>query len=310
MSNKGNKVHSENVKEDEAHLEVDQTSVEGKFSWCQVSLSPPVCLPQILRTQPDGSTVSHVSVRMAEKTLLEKFFKSLPYEVTRIPSVLAHPLTVSERRLLFEVNRAHCDNLFGEMEKFSQDHLVNSEEFCHYVTFLSLSQARIKSSISQANNRFGFLRINGTGDVPYVVVQHQKLIPLFYFEEAGTESVSKVSVSDWDWAYLKLCCKVPQILHRTLISPMMSIFSFQVQGEKDSMLVGSVCPCITEEEVKMLLPAGTSLEEYWPKKDLLNKSVRSKACKEGWWTSTSPGQESANISSGAAGPGDTRYKGT
>ena len=208
MSDKAN-----NVKEEEAHLELDQTSVEGKFSWRLVSRG--VCLPQIMRTQPDGSTVGHVSVKMAEKTLLETFFKSLPYEVTRIPSVLASPLTTSERRLLFEINRAHCDNLFGEMEKFSKDHLVNSEELGHYITFLSLSQARIKSNISQADNRFGFLRINGTGDVPYVVVQHQKLIPLFYFEESGTETVTKVSVSDWDWAYLKLCCKVPQILHRT-----------------------------------------------------------------------------------------------
>ena len=226
MSDKGNNnVHSLNAKEEEAKLELDRTSVEGKFSWHLVSRD--VCLPQILRTQPDGSTVGYVSVKMAEKTLLETFFKSLPYEVTRIPTVWAHPLTASERRLLFEINRGHCDSLFGEMEKFSKDHLVNREEFCQYFTFLSVSQARINSNVSQApgTQQFGFLRINGNGDVPYVVVQQEKLIPLFYFEEAGTETISKVTVSDWDWAYLKFCCKVPQI-HRTLILiPIMPIFS-------------------------------------------------------------------------------------
>ena len=76
---------------------------------------------------------------------------------------------------------------------------------------------------------------------------------------------------------------------------------------KDSMLVGSSCPSITEEEVKRMLPGGTSLQEYWPKKDFLNKSVRSKACKDDWWTS--PDDELGNIFSGA-GPAETRPRGT
>ena len=74
------------------------------------------------------------------------------------------------------------------------------------------------------------------------------------------------------------------------------------------MLTGSDCPCITEEEVKKLLPGGTSLEKYWPQKDFLNKTVRIKASKDGWWTSSiSLSQEAGNILAGGA---DTRYKGT
>ena len=211
MSDKSNNVHTQNMKEEEPHL--DQTSVEGKFSWFLVSSD--VCLPQILRNHPDGSTVGYVSVKMAEKALLETFLKSLPFEVMKIPRVLAYDVTVSESRLLFEINRGHCDSHFGQMDHFNKDHLVNTEEFSRYFTFLSVSQARINSNISQGDHRFGFLRINGSGDVPYVVVHHQKLIPLFYFEEAGTETVSKVTVSDWDWAYLKFCCKVPQNLNIT-----------------------------------------------------------------------------------------------
>lgn len=213
MSIKGKNVLSRNVKEEQGLLELDRTSSEGKFSWHLVSgVTPDVCLPQVLRTRPDGSTVGYISVKMAEKTLLDTFLKSLPYEVMRIPRVLAHPIMATERKLLFEINKLHCDSHFGEMVHFTKDHLINSEEFTHYCTFLSLSLASINSTISQGDNRFGFLRINGTGDVPYVLVQQQKLIPLFYFEEAGTETVSKVSVSDWDWAYLKFCCKVQQNL--------------------------------------------------------------------------------------------------
>ena len=208
MSAKGNSALSSKVKEETGNLELDQSSTEGKFSWHLVSRD--ICLPQILRTQPDGSTVGYISVKMAEKSLLKTFLESLPSEVMMIPGVLGHPVTASERKLLFEINRVHCDSQFGDMEKFSKDRLINSQEFSHYFAFLSISQARLDSKISQADSRFGFLRIMGSGDVPYVVVQQQKLIPLFYFEEAGTETVSKVAVSDWDWAYLKFCCKVAQ----------------------------------------------------------------------------------------------------
>ena len=56
--------------------DMDQSSVEGKFSWLLVSNQ--FCLPQILRTEPDGSSVEYVSVKMSERNLLEKFLKSLP----------------------------------------------------------------------------------------------------------------------------------------------------------------------------------------------------------------------------------------
>ena len=87
---------------------------------------------------------------------------------------------------------------------------------------------------------------------------------------------------------------------------MIPILSSQVQGVKDSMLVGSVCPCITEEELKKMLPVGTSLEEYWPREDFLNKD-----CKGNWWTGpSSPSQESASVSSGSVGTADARFRGT
>ena len=154
----GNNVQSSNVKEESGQVELDQTSTERKFSWHLVSRD--ICLPQILRTQPDGSTLGYVSVKMAEKSLLKTFLESLPSEVMMIPRVLGHPVTANERRLLFEINRVHCDSQFGDMEKFSKDRLINSQEFSHYFAFLSISQARLDSKISQVDSRFGFLRIN------------------------------------------------------------------------------------------------------------------------------------------------------
>ena len=193
--------------------DLDQSSMEGKFSWLLVSNR--FYLPQILRTEPDGSSVGYVSVKMSERSLLEKFLKSLPYEVLTTPTVLARKITSNERRLLFEINSGHCDAHFGKTEYFINDLLVRGEDFCQFFTFLSLCQARISpnsSSISPGEKRFGFLRIDGSQDCPYVVVEGRKFFPLFYFEELGADQVSSVSVnvSGWDWAYLKFCCKVPQ----------------------------------------------------------------------------------------------------
>ena len=193
---------------------MDQSSVEGKFSW--LSVSNRFFLPQIQRTQPDGSCVGYVSVMMSERSLLEKFLKSLPYEVLTTPTVLARKITSNERRLLFEINSGHCDAHFGgKSEYFINDLVVPAEDFCQFYTFLSLCQARLSpnnSTISPGEKRFGFLRIAGSQDCPYVVVEDRKFFPLFYFEEIGAEAVSSigVNISGWDWAYLKFCCKVPQ----------------------------------------------------------------------------------------------------
>ena len=148
---------------------------------------------------------------MSEKSLLEKLLKSLPYEVITTPTVLARKITANERRLLFEINSGHCDAHFGKTEYFLDDLLVPSEDFCQFYTFLSLCQARLSSNssnMSPEDKRFGFLRINGSHDCPYVVVEGRKFFPLFYFEEVGTDVVSSVTISGWDWAYLKFCCKV------------------------------------------------------------------------------------------------------
>ena len=190
--------------------DMDQSSVEGKFTWLLVSNR--FYLPQILRSEPDGSSVEYVSVKMIERKLLETFLKVLPYEVLTTPTVLAYKITSNERRLLFEINSGHCDDHFGKSEYFIDDLLVRAEDFCQFYNFLSLCQARLSpdsSNIPPGENRFGFLRINGTSDCPYVVVGGRKLFPLFYFEEIGSDvEAGTVDISGWDWAYLRFCCKV------------------------------------------------------------------------------------------------------
>ena len=242
--------------------QMDHTSEEGKFSWLVISNQ--FCLPQIMRKEEDGSSVGYISVKMAEKGLLDSFLKTLPGEVVTIPQVMSYRVTASERRLLFEINSGQCDSYFWDSEAYYyfNDLLIPSQDLCQYYSFLTLCLARISGEAMDQENKFGFLRINSTSDVPYVVVEGQKYIPLFYFEEEGKGEVSPVQISGWDWAYLQFCCKV--------------------QAVKESMLVGTSCSCVSEKELKEMLPGGTTFQEYWPEKNYLKKAEPSRD--PGWWT--------------------------
>ena len=76
---------------------VDQTSVEGKFSWLQVSERG--YLPTITRLDPEKDLLfSYVSVKMAEKVFLSYFMKNLPGEVmTGICRIASHKVIVSRQ---------------------------------------------------------------------------------------------------------------------------------------------------------------------------------------------------------------------
>ena len=58
----------------------------------------------------------------------------------------------------------------------------------------------------------------------------------------------------------------------------------KVQGVKDSLLRGSSCLCVSEDELKEKMSPGTTLQEFWPEKDFLNKVVSRKTSKLGSWT--------------------------
>ena len=59
---------------------------------------------------------------------------------------------------------------------------------------------------------------------------------------------------------------------------------FKVQGVKDSMLRGSSCLCLSEDDLKKEMLPGTTFQEYWPEKDFLNKVTSNKTSKLGSWT--------------------------
>ena len=53
---------------------------------------------------------------------------------------------------------------------------------------------------------------------------------------------------------------------------------------KETLLRGLTCPCVSEDDLKAGLPAGTSCQEFWPKKNFLSKVSSRKSSRLGSWT--------------------------
>jgi len=242
--------------------QLDQNSTEGKFTWIPVNNKG--YLPEVIRYDPSGKIEKFVSVKMAEKGFIGQFMKNLPYEVmAKIANISSHKVTEAEAILLNEINARHCDNSFGKNESFVRDLLVKSDEFVNFYTFLNLCSDKMVLKKSQVGkDKCGFLRIAGASDVPYVLIDDKKYLPMFYFEgEVG--SMKRKEISSWDWAYLKFCCKI--------------------QGVKDDLLPKEGCPVIALDELQTFFSSDTTYTEYWPSKDFLNKIFSKKTTMSGSW---------------------------
>ena len=242
----------------------DQSSTEGKFSWVQVSNKG--YLPEITRYDTNAKPTRYISVKMAEKGFLSQYMKNLPPEVlTNVSSIYSHKATDAEAKLLFEINTRHCDSSFGKNESFVKDLLVKSDDFVEFYNFLTLCNEKMVLKKSSEQDKCGFLRIANTSDVPYVVINKIKHMPLFYFEgELG--SMARKDIKSWDWAYLKFCCKI--------------------QGVKSDILPEDSCPVVGLTQLKSFFPSDTTYTEYWPSKDYINRVQSRNSTQSGSWTKT------------------------
>jgi len=237
---------------------VDESSELGRFGWAE--LEPGVYLPTLYRHGDQRS----VSVRMAEKTLLQKY-QSLPLEVFSCPRVQSRRVSEAEAKLLLEINSRHMNNAHNNAP-WIKDLLVDKEELENLVKFLKLAHSKMILKASLTDEKCGFLRISGgeeNGTVPYVRISGEKFIPAFFFE-GETEQMEEQTVSGWDWAHLRLCCTV--------------------QGVKEELIQGDTCQCVALQELSSNFSAGTSFEEYWPAKDFISKAASRTGSQGGSWT--------------------------
>jgi len=199
-------------------------------------------------------------VRMVGKVLLAKFL-GLPNEVLTCATVFSFRLTEAEMKLLNEINSIHCDSKYGKERFNAQDLLVKKDDIVELYKFMDLCHKKMILKKSTERDRCGFIRIGGTSDVPYTQIDGVKYLPSFYFE-GEIDYAKSLSLTGWDWAYLRFCCKV--------------------QGVKDELIVGDRCVAVPLQELRLYFAPGTSFVEYWPSKDFISRVPSKKPSRPGW----------------------------
>jgi len=234
-------------------IPIDESSRNGKFGWCQIA---DTFLPILYRKNEN-----FVSVRVAEKVLLAKFLESLPKEVVDCPIVTSLKITEAEASLLNDINSNHTDFKYGR-EKFSvQDLIVKVSDVCHFHQYLELCHRKMVSRKSTVSDQCGFVRIGCVSDVPYIMVNGMKYLPVFYFE-GELDNSKNIVVDGWNWAFIKFCCKI--------------------QGVKDELIERQSCDVVSVQEIRRYFPSGTSFEDYWPEKDFISRIVSNHNLCGGW----------------------------
>jgi len=210
-------------------------------------------IPYIIRVI-SGEELKFVSVRMAETELFRYYLQKLHEDLLTCMSVTSHFITDSEAKLLCEINRKHCDGIYGK-DPFcaDKDYIVRLEDAYEFHAFIETSYRKLQSKITPGYiERCGFIRINSNSVVPYSLQNGRKYVPLFYFE-GDTEGLERqtIQLEDWNLAYLKFCCKV--------------------QGIRNELYTRNSCKVISIDNIKKYFSPETNFEEYWPAKVIKSK---------------------------------------
>lgn len=218
----------------------DDESLKGHFGWESFN-GGKIHIPYIIR-----QTEKYCAVRIVESKLLNKYLNVLHQDLYNCTNIRSYYITDVEARLLDEINFRHCDQYFGK-EKFSmKDLIVRLSDAQKFQQFLDVCYKKL-TNLSTPNDKCGFIRINNESVVPYTVRDHQKMVPLFYFEgETDNLKLKADSLSGWDLSYLKFCCKV--------------------QGIRNELFASDSVAVISLDDIKSYFPQGTIFEDYWPNK--------------------------------------------
>lgn len=243
--------NSDSLKQQEVEKSLDWNSVQGHFGWMEIGKE---LIPYIIR-----GDVKYVADRMTKVKLLfdyKMLFTDEIFEYLPIKMVYA---TSAEARLLTEINGKHCDKFYGLDNFTEKDYifpLADAIEGYHYLNFCHKKLTEMNCSEDQ---RCGFIKINKSSLVPYVLVKDNKFVPLFYFE-GDCEHLEKyaIELKGWDLAYLKFVCKI--------------------QGIRRTLYDNEVITVVELEYLKKFFLPGTDFETSWDiqnfnKNDLLRPAT-------------------------------------
>lgn len=161
-------------------------------------------------------------------------------------TVKKYPISFSEANLFNEINNEHSDNMYGEkLFQAYNDYVIHIDDIQEYYTFLNVCHRKlINSAFSGNNEKCGLLLFNNGCIVPYCIIDEQKYVPLLFFDATEHLIDNSVKIENWDFAYIKFCCIVQDIMNE--------------------ILTKRFCLGIRLDVIRNFLPLNTNFEEYWP----------------------------------------------
>ena len=226
---------------------MDDESRKGRFGWFSVDS---VLVPYIHRGWDD---TRYCSVRVVDRLVMTRTVELLPQQVLDCALVEAELMTDPEIKLYNDINSKHMDYSLGKHLFNSRDRIVTVDSLLHFLKFLTtcVKMLSTKETLSSpVCDWCGFLRMEVEGevsDLPYVILDQKKYVPLFYLEPVTTGALRKkaVTISGWDFSYL--------------------VFLTCVAGVRQELMQLPTCGKVVPLSLVLLsLPSSTTVSEYWP----------------------------------------------
>lgn len=229
----------------------DLTSIQGQFGWIEIGKE---VIPYIMRAGE-----KYVSDKMVKANVFFQYYMYFTEEIWQYLSVRAYDITAAEAKLLNEINSDHCDYRFGRDKFTVADKIFPLKDALDSYEYITFCYEKLTKPEYISDQRCGFIKIDETSLVPYVLIEDKKLVPLFYFEgDCEYLETHAVNLKGWDLAYLKFVCKI--------------------QGIRRPLFDKEVIEAVELEHVKKFFLPGTVFEGCWDvdgkKSDLLKSTEK------------------------------------
>lgn len=209
-------------------------------------------IPYITRME-NGKQIKYVSQHIAQSKLFSKYFLKLHPKICACVQIKTYPLTKKEEQLFDEINSKHLAP--SKIPKQKTRFIIQLTELKNYFIFLISCFYKLSSNDTRINvkEKFGLIRVNIDSVIPYHVINNEKYVPFFYFENKFKELKSQaIPMDKWSYIYIKLC--------------------YLIQGIKFDFSNINSFLLISINIVKRYLAPNTQIQEYWPAitDDLIN----------------------------------------
>lgn len=198
------------------HKTIDAPSMMGQFGWERIG-SGDLAIPVIIRHD-----VRYSPVRIVEQEIIKKY-EAIPQAVFLCITLKSFYLTLSEAKLLNNINFNHCNNRYGEVFFDTKDVIISAFDVKELSRFLNITHDIFTQDLSKVAPKLGVIRLtldphdsHSVSLVPYIAYNINqptnpspvlmKFIPRQLVENFVVISPSsfRAKTSDWDIMKLKM----------------------------------------------------------------------------------------------------------